>query len=149
MYIIVQSNEDLNKLQKAKNNSNVLVWYYAEWCGHCQMMKEEWEKLVKSNPHVDLAKVSDDYVSPDDNIRGYPTIKLFKSNKSASGKGNSSVINYEGSRDADSLKTFLNENVKQKQPMMKRKRKQRNTSRKSRTNKGRKPRRRTRRKRQN
>lgn len=147
MYLIVQSNEDLNKLHKAKNDSNILVWYYAEWCGHCQMMKGEWEKLVESNPHVNLAKVSDDYVSPDDNIRGYPTIKLFKSNKTASGKGNPHVIDYEGSRDAQSLKTFLNENVKEKPT--KRKRRQSRNSRKSRTNKVRKPRRRTRRKRQN
>ena len=151
MYLIVQSNEDLDKLQKAKNESNILVWYYAEWCGHCQMMKEEWEKLVKSNPHVDLAKVSDDYISPDDNIRGYPTIKLFKSNKTASGKRNTDVIDYQGSRDAESLKTFLNENVKEKKQQTKRKRKQSKKSRnlkKSRTYRGRKPRprRRTRRK---
>ena len=145
MYLIVQSNDDLNKLQKAKNNSNILVWYYADWCGHCQMMKEEWEKLVKSNPHVNLAKVSDNYVSPNDNIAGYPTIKLFKSNRTAAGKRSSDVIDYQGSRDAESLATFLNEHVKEK----KKKRKQRKTSRnsmKSRTNKGRKPRRRTRRK---
>ena len=49
---------------KAQNNSNILVWYYADWCGHCQMMKDEWEKLVNSKPTVNLAKVSDNFVSP-------------------------------------------------------------------------------------
>jgi len=122
MYIIVNSNEDLNKLQRAKNSSNVLVWYYADWCGHCQMMKDEWEKLVESKPHVSLAKVSDTYVKPSDNIMGFPTLKLFKGEKKASGKKNDSqVIDYYGSRDAESLKEFLNENVKAKKKVVKKK----------------------------
>ena len=48
--------KDINKLQQAKKSTNVLVWYYADWCGHCQMMKDEWEKLVESKPNVSLAK---------------------------------------------------------------------------------------------
>ena len=42
------------------------------------MMKDEWEKLVSSKPTVNLAKVSDNFVKPEDNIAGYPTLKLFK-----------------------------------------------------------------------
>ena len=108
MYIIVKSGNDLNRLQKAKNSENILVWYYADWCGHCKMMKEEWDKLVESNPHVSLAKVSDNYVSPNDNIVGYPTLKLFKSNKTAAGKNQQDVIDYQGSRDVESFKQFIN-----------------------------------------
>jgi thiol-disulfide isomerase/thioredoxin len=125
MYLIVNSNRDLNKLQKAKQSSNVLVWYYADWCGHCQMMKDEWEKLVNSNPHVDLAKVSDKYVSPNDNIAGYPTLKLFTKNKTAAGKGVNNVIDYQGSRDAESLKQFVKENVKPRRQKNKPKKKSR------------------------
>jgi len=151
MYLIVKSNDDLNKLQKAKNASNVLVWYYADWCGHCQMMKGEWEKLVNSNPQVNLAKVSDNHVSPNDNIVGYPTLKLFKSNKTAAGKRNSDVIDYQGSRDAQSLKQFIKENIKPQKQKRKPKGKPTKRSRnplKSRTVKRRKARRpmRTRRK---
>ena len=138
MYIIVNSNEDLNKLQKAKNSSNVLVWYYADWCGHCQMMKDEWEKLVESKPNVSLAKVSDTYVKPSDNILGFPTLKLFKGEKNVVGKKNDSqVIDYYGGRDAESLKEFLNENVKAKKKVVKRKssKKSKKKKRKKRRNK--------------
>ena len=122
MYIIVKSSEDINKLQQAKNSTNVLVWYYADWCGHCQMMKDEWEKLVESKPNVSLAKVSDTYVRPSDNIMGFPTLKLFKGGKKVTGKKNDyQVIDYYGSRDAESLKEFLNENVKAKKKVVKRK----------------------------
>ena len=24
-----------------------LVWFYADWCGHCVNMKPEWEQLEK------------------------------------------------------------------------------------------------------
>ena len=137
MYLIVKSNDDLNKLQKAKNASNVLVWYYADWCGHCQMMKGEWEKLVNSNPQVNLAKVSDNHVSPNDNIVGYPTLKLFKSNKTAAGKKNPDVIDYQGSRDAQSLQQFVKKNIKPKKPKRKPKKRSRNSF-KSRTVKRRK-----------
>ena len=114
MYLIVESNNDFNKLQEAKKNTNIFVWYYADWCGHCQMMKDEWEKVVKSKPHVNLAKVSDTYVKPEDNIMGFPTLKLFKSNnsvKTAKGK-KKEIIDYQGSRDANSLLKFIKENVK-------------------------------------
>ena len=120
MYLIVNSEGDLSKLQQVKNNKNILVWYYADWCGHCQMMKDEWEKVVKSNPNVNLAKVSDNYVKPEDNIMGFPTLKLFKSEKTPKnsaklGKGKEpKIIDYQGSRDADSLLKFIKENVKGK-----------------------------------
>ena len=120
MYLIVNSEGDLSKLQEAKNNKNIFVWYYADWCGHCQMMKDEWEKVVKSNPNVNLAKVSDTYVKPEDNIMGFPTLKLFKSEKTPKksaklGKGKEpKIIDYQGSRDADSLLKFIKENVKEK-----------------------------------
>ena len=134
MYIIVNSNDDLNKLQQVKNSSNVLVWYYADWCGHCQMMKDEWEKLVESKPNVSLAKVSDTYVKPSDNIMGFPTLKLFKGEKKVAGKKNDSqVIDYYGSRDAESLKEFLNENVKGKKKVVKRKSHRKSTKLKKKT----------------
>ena len=139
MYLIVESNDDLNKLKKAKDSSNILVWYYADWCGHCQMMKGEWEKLVNSNPKINLAKVSENHVSPHDNVVGYPTLKLFKSNKTASGKRNSDVIDYQGTRDVQSFKHFIDENIKQKKEKRKPKRR---SKKKSRTVKRRRPRRR-------
>ena len=50
MYIIVKSDQDLSNVQKMKQNSDVFVWYYADWCGHCKMMADDWENLVKSKP---------------------------------------------------------------------------------------------------
>ena len=112
MYLIVNSEKDINKLNKVKNSSNLLVWYYADWCGHCKMMKDEWSKFVKSKPNVSLAKVSDKYVKQTDNIAGFPTLKLYKSEKTATGKNNVKIIDYQGTRDSQSLNKFIKENIK-------------------------------------
>ena len=114
MYIIVDSSQDLNKLEYQKKKGPLFVWYYADWCGHCQMMKDEWEKLVQSNPNVNLAKVSDSFVRPQDNIIGYPTLKLFNSNNKLAAGKKPEIMDYQGSRDANSFMNFLKENVKQK-----------------------------------
>lgn len=133
MYIIVNSDEELNKLNSQKNKSPFFVWYYADWCGHCQMMKDEWEKLVQSNPNVNLAKVSDSFVRPSDNIAGYPTLKLFNSEKTKSAAGKKpEIVDYQGMRNVDSFKEFLQKHVKQKRQKRQKKSKRNSLKRKSR-----------------
>lgn len=127
MYIIVNSDQELNKLNSQKHKSPWFVWYYADWCGHCQMMKDEWEKLVQSNPNVNLAKVSDSFVKPSDNIAGYPTLKLYNSEKTKSAAGRKpEIVDYQGMRNVDSFKDFLQKHVKQKR-QRKQKKPKRNT----------------------
>jgi thiol-disulfide isomerase/thioredoxin len=129
MYIVVNSPNDLNKLNTQKNKEPWFVWYYADWCGHCQMMKEEWEKLVQSNPNVNLAKVSDSYVKPTDNIVGYPTLKLYNSNSKIAYGKKTKILDYQGNRDVDSFKEFLQKHTKPKKLRKKKTKRKRNKDR--------------------
>ena len=61
-------------------------------------------KLEKIKPNVNLARVSDKFTSDEDEIMGYPTIKLFVKK--------SEPIIYQGSRDINSFKDFLKENIR-------------------------------------
>lgn len=63
-------------------NPVVLVFVYADWCGHCQHFKPDWKKL-ESAPHRNMAMVSvrDDALanSPLNNLvtpEGYPTVAV-------------------------------------------------------------------------
>ena len=60
-----------------------LVWFYADWCGHCKRMKKEWDtasnkvngKMVKidlGDDNSETQKISEKY-----NIKGFPTILLL------------------------------------------------------------------------
>lgn len=71
----------------AKAHPFVAVEFYAPWCGHCKKLEPEWAKaaaeLEKQGINVVLAKAdatakSNFPLNTQYNIRGYPTIKLFK-----------------------------------------------------------------------
>ena len=60
-----------------------LVWFYADWCGHCKRMKKEWDtasnkvngKMVKidlGDDNSETQKITEKY-----NIKGFPTILLL------------------------------------------------------------------------
>lgn len=103
--------EVVNDNNASKFNSNHkkgmwLVWYFADWCGHCHSMKPEWDSLKNNNTHnVNLAKVRDDYqnkIGLDAPVQGYPTIILVKNGKVAK--------TFSGERTADSFNSFIEEN---------------------------------------
>jgi len=86
---------------------DVLVKFYAPWCGHCKKLAPIWDELgeaYKDQPNLVIAKF-DATVNEAEGveIRGYPTLKWFpRSNK----EGES----YEGERDLPAFKKFLEEN---------------------------------------
>lgn len=80
-----------------------LVFFYANWCGHCQKMKPEWDKLVqKYNQTYQLEQYEADEhkdIMKKEQIEGFPTIKLYKADGTSH--------EYRGDRSFESLEKFL------------------------------------------
>jgi len=89
---------------------DVLVEFYAPWCGHCKQLAPVYEQLgaeLSSISSVVVAKIdaTSNDVNPNLGIRGFPTIKLFPANDKQN------PIDYEGDRTKEDLTTFIETNA--------------------------------------
>ncbi|MEM1985203.1 MAG: thioredoxin [Nitrososphaeria archaeon] len=82
---IVYSLDSANFERFISENENVVVDFFAEWCGPCKMMKPIFEQLAREiPPSVKFAKLNVDQspeVAERFFIMGVPTIIYFKSGK--------------------------------------------------------------------
>jgi protein disulfide-isomerase A1 len=106
--IIVAKNYDEIVLDDKKD---VLVEFYAPWCGHCKALAPKYDELgllYKNDPElaklVTIAKVDATANDVPDEVQGFPTIKLFVAGKK------SEPIEYNGSRTIEDLVQFIKEN---------------------------------------
>ena len=113
---LYDSSSPVTKLDSANFQSLVLsspsLWFiefYAPWCGHCQRLVPEWEKLARSfDTIVNIGSVdmtTDQSVGAAYNIQGFPTLKFF-------GEDKTKPIDYSGSRSASDMITFVLEQIK-------------------------------------
>merc|ERR1712066_37484 len=83
---------------------DVFVEFYAPWCGHCKKLAPIWDELAenyKDNDKVVIAKFDATANEVETlKIRGFPTLKLFKS-------GDNSVVDYSGGRTLEDFVKFL------------------------------------------
>jgi len=70
---------------KRKLGDDIIVFFYAEWCGHCQSMKNDWLNFTKKAPkELNIAECESNHIKKLDynpNVQGYPTIKYYRGDK--------------------------------------------------------------------
>jgi len=98
--VLVSSNFPTVAMEEGKD---VLVEFYAPWCGHCKKLAPIWDELgehFKDHERIVIAKIdmtANELESV--KVKGFPTIKLFKADNT--------VEDYTGGRTLQDFITFL------------------------------------------
>jgi len=108
VHVVVANNwEDL----VVNNDKDVLVEFYAPWCGHCKNLAPKYEELgglyFKNSEFAEKVIVAKVDATANDvpvEIQGFPTIKLY-----AAGKKDTPV-DYQGGRTVEDLANFIRDN---------------------------------------
>jgi len=103
--VLILTEKNFDKV--LKENSIILVEFYAPWCGHCKQLAPEYSKaaltLKTSTPPVPLGKVDctvEKELGNRFDVQGYPTLKLFKDGVPA---------DYDGPREEKGIVNYMKE----------------------------------------
>merc|ERR1719199_1009812 len=91
-----------------KNPSkDVLVEFYAPWCGHCKKLEPIFREVAKKLEGVRTMVIAKIDATANDvegvDVEGFPTIKFWRADKK------DDPMDYDGDRDVDSFITWLEE----------------------------------------
>ena len=105
---VVLLNKNNWKEEVIKSDSLWLVEFYAPWCGHCKSLAPSWELAAKQLKGVvkvgAVDMTTDQEVGAPYDVKGFPTLKFFGFDKNK-------PDDYNGGRDADSIRKFALDKV--------------------------------------
>ncbi|KAM7275297.1 hypothetical protein ACFE04_017163 [Oxalis oulophora] len=105
--VVVLSSDNFDEVVLDKTK-DVLVEFYAPWCGHCKSLAPIYEKVAnvfKAENDVVIANLDADKhrdLGEKYGVSGFPTLKFFP-------KGNKDGEDYAGGRDLEDFVSFINE----------------------------------------
>ena len=106
MKVIYANSNNMNKLNSLLNKDNVVVFFTAPWCGHCQQLKPVMENVFgrfkSSRLPGTICNIQDKEIprmAIDSKIDGFPTIRHYNNGVK--------VKDFSGMRDERSISNFL------------------------------------------
>jgi protein disulfide-isomerase A1 len=102
--VVVGKSFETIALDKTKD---VLVEFYAPWCGHCKKLAPIYESLAKKITHDNIVIAKMDSTTndaPGVEIQGFPTIMLFKAKTNEK-------ISFNGDRTVEGFVSFLKQSA--------------------------------------
>lgn len=112
LFVYLYKEHVSKKVENFNNDVSELMFFSAEWCGHCQDFKPVWKNLVKEmekEPYKNKI-ILQNYDNEKDsemfkkyNVTQFPTLILKKEDET--------TVEFEGSRDLKTLTGFIDDNL--------------------------------------